>query len=40
MAHLITTGLGNSRDVVNREGLDFELDTYTGLGKVPGWRLK
>lgn len=38
MAHIITTGLGKSRDAVDREGLDFELDTCTGLGKVPGWR--
>lgn len=40
MAHLVTTGLGKSRDAVDRESLDVELDTYTGLGKVPGWRPK
>lgn len=35
MAHLVTTGLKNSRDAVDREGLHFESDTSTGLGQVP-----
>lgn len=38
MPHIVTIGLGKSTDAVDREGLDFELDPCTGLGKVPGWR--
>lgn len=33
-AHLATSGLRKSRDMANRKGLDFELDTSTGLGQM------